>query len=86
MIGLTKSASTRGRAPAGTSRDRAAEIYQRYGAALYTQALLMLGNERMAEQVACDVIAEGFTAPRCGWRARTPHLIWPCRSCGAVRS
>jgi hypothetical protein len=49
--------------PAGVSRSLAAEIYHRHAAALYGQALLILGDEDMAGQVACDVIVGECARP-----------------------
>ena len=44
-------------APAPPGPDRSQVIYQRHAAALYRQALLMLGDLALAEDVVCDVIA-----------------------------
>jgi hypothetical protein len=54
MHGLGQGPATR----AGTSPDRAAEIYQRLAAPVYGQALLILGDEIVAERVTRDVIVE----------------------------
>ncbi len=43
-------------APAPPGPDRGQVIYQRHAAALYRQALLMLGDLALAEEVVCDVI------------------------------
>jgi hypothetical protein len=65
LIGLINRVSAPGSVPAdvATGRDRAAEIYDRYAAALYSQALLILGDKQLAEQVACDVILDELTEP-----------------------
>lgn len=55
-----------GRGPAtsaGTSPDVAAEIYQRLAAPVYGQALLILGDEIMAERVTRDVIVDEVARP-----------------------
>jgi len=41
-----------------TSRARSQVVYQRHAAALYRQALLMLDDPALAENVVCDVIAD----------------------------
>lgn len=47
-----------------TSSGRRQDLYQRYAAALYQQALLALGDQARAAQVVCDVlIEEGTRAP-----------------------
>jgi hypothetical protein len=48
---------------AGTSPDLATEIYQRLAAPVYGQALLILGDEIMAERVTRDVIVEEVARP-----------------------
>jgi hypothetical protein len=50
-------------APAGRAPDRDAEIYDRNVAAVYGQALLMLGNECLAGQVTWDVIVAECALP-----------------------
>jgi hypothetical protein len=47
--------------PAVASRAETPQIYQRYAAALYGQALLILGQKDEAEQVACDVMVDEST-------------------------
>lgn len=44
--------------PAATSRARGEVIYQRHAAALYGQALLMLDDSALAENVVCDAIVD----------------------------
>jgi DNA-binding CsgD family transcriptional regulator len=55
--------STRGTLPASASADRDAETSTRHTSAVYQQALLMLGDENLAGQVARDVIAGACTRP-----------------------
>lgn len=45
-------------APAPPGPDRSQVIYQRHAVALCRQALLMLGDLALAEDVVCDVIAD----------------------------
>jgi hypothetical protein len=47
--------------PDVASRAEAPQIYQRYAAALYGQALLILREKDQAEQVACDVMVDEST-------------------------
>jgi len=56
MPGPDKSAFTETNLGSSGPRDRAAEVYDRHAVAVYRQALLMLADEDMAGQVACDVI------------------------------
>jgi hypothetical protein len=49
---------------ASAARDRAADLYDRYAAALYRQAVLTLGDATLAEQAVCDVIAAECARPR----------------------
>jgi hypothetical protein len=65
MPGWGKDGTVRG--PAATSTDRRQDLYQRYAAGLYRQALLTVGDAALAEQVVCDVIVdEGAVAPARG--------------------
>jgi hypothetical protein len=62
MIGLDKT-RTAG-APSAPSRARREVIYQRHAAALYQQALLMLDDPALAENVVCDaIVGECALAP-----------------------
>jgi hypothetical protein len=45
-------------APGVASRARSEVIYQRHAAALYRQALLMLDDSTLAENVVCDAIVD----------------------------
>jgi hypothetical protein len=57
MLGLGKSGTVRGCATGSPARSRGADLYDRYAAGLYRQALLALGDPAAAEQVVCEVIA-----------------------------
>jgi hypothetical protein len=53
MLGLGKTGTVRASAAASSGRSR--DIYRRYAAALYTQALLTADDSALAEQVVYDV-------------------------------
>jgi len=57
MYGSAKNAVTGAAIPASPAGNRDTEIYDRHAAAVYRQALLMLDDESLAGQVACEVIA-----------------------------
>jgi hypothetical protein len=66
-----------GAVTAAACRARVPQIYQRYGPALYSQALLILGAKDLAERVAGDVIAAESTrlvVPQEGEQAATHRL------------
>jgi hypothetical protein len=56
MLGLGKTRTAGARAAA--SRTRREVIYQRHAAALYQQALLMLDDSAVAQNVVCDAIID----------------------------
>jgi hypothetical protein len=56
MPGWGKDGTVRG--PTATSTDRRQDLYQRYAAGLYRQALLTVGDAALAEQVVCDAIID----------------------------
>jgi hypothetical protein len=56
MLGLGKTGAVGALATA--SRARSQVIYQYHAAALYRQALLMLGDSALAEDVVCDAIVD----------------------------
>ena len=67
--------------------DLDADIYDRHADGLYRQALLTLGDARMAEQVVCDVIVDECTGSR---RRRvalaTRVTVCQCRRTGVARN
>jgi hypothetical protein len=65
-------ALTRDVTPASPAGDRAAEIYDRHAAAVYQQALLILGDESLAGQVARDVIVAECIVAECTVPAVSP--------------
>ena|SRR5579863_3217674 len=58
MIGLGKTRTAGAPAAAAASRACRETIYQRHAAALYQQALLMLDDSALAENIVCDAIAD----------------------------
>jgi hypothetical protein len=76
--------------PAGVSRGLATEVYHRHAATLYGQALLILGDEGMAEQVARDVIVDECarppTAPQDAADASRRLAVSVLRRCQGLRA
>jgi hypothetical protein len=56
MLGSSKTGAVRALVTAGSTRSRDADLYRRYAAGLYRQALLTRGDPAPAEHVVCDVI------------------------------
>jgi len=54
MLGLGKTGTVRASATASSARSR--DVYQRYAAGLYRQALLTLDDPALAEHVVSDVV------------------------------
>ena len=87
------SASARLQRSAVLSRRRAAELYDRYGTALYRQAYLTLGDQGQAEQVVCDVLVGECLRPAASL-GRSPETgrclavaaYWRCRELAAPRT
>jgi hypothetical protein len=63
MSGHAKKAPIGSSAPAGLPGARDAEIYDRHALTVYRQALLMLGDERLARRVAREVIVAECALP-----------------------
>ena len=55
MLGSGKTGAVRAFVAAGSARSRDADLYRRYAAGLYRQALLTRGDPALAEHVVCDV-------------------------------
>ena len=55
MLGSSKTGAVRVFVTAGSTRNRDADLYRRYAAGLYRQALLTRGDPALAEHVVCDV-------------------------------
>jgi hypothetical protein len=56
MLGSAKTGAVRAFVMGGSVRSRDADLYRRYAARLYRQALLTRGDPALAEHVVCDVI------------------------------
>ena len=56
MLGSGKTGADRAFVTASSARSRDADLYRRYAAGLYRQALLTRGDPAVAEHVVCDVI------------------------------
>jgi hypothetical protein len=91
MLGLGKIGGVRGGVTVSSVPGRSAQVYDRYAAGLYRQALLTLGDEAVAEQVVCDVIAgECALAPAPGYgqddtRYRLAEsAFWRCQELAAA--
>ena len=56
MLGSGKTSTVRASVTASSARSRDADLYRRYAAGLYWQALLTRGDPALAEHVVCDVI------------------------------
>ena len=56
MLGSSKTGAVRAFVTASSARSRDADLYRRYAAGLYRQALLTRGDPALAEHVVCDVI------------------------------
>jgi hypothetical protein len=56
MLGSGKTGAVRAFVTASSPRSRDADLYRRYAAGLYRQALLTRGDPALAEHVVCDVI------------------------------
>jgi hypothetical protein len=56
MLGSSKTGAARALVTVGSARSRDADLYRRYAAGMYRQALLARGDPALAEHVVCDVI------------------------------
>jgi len=56
MLGSGKTGAVRTFATASSARSRDADLYRRYAAGVYRQALLTRGDPALVEHLACDVI------------------------------
>ncbi len=56
MLGSSKTGRVRAFVAAGSARSRDNDLYRRYAAGLYRQALLSRGDPALAEHAVCDVI------------------------------
>jgi hypothetical protein len=58
MLGSGKTRAVRAVVTASSPRSQDADVYRRYAAALYRQALLTRGDPALPEHVVCDVIVD----------------------------
>ena len=56
MLGSGKTGAVRPFVTPSSARSRDADVYRRYAAGLYRQALLTRGDPALAEHVVCDVL------------------------------
>ena len=56
MLGSGKTGAVRALVTASSARGRSADLYRRYAAGVYRQALLTRGDPALPEHVVCDVI------------------------------
>jgi hypothetical protein len=58
MLGSGRTRAARAFAAASSPRSQAADVYRRYAAALYWQALLARDDPALADHAVCDVITD----------------------------
>jgi hypothetical protein len=58
MLGSGKTRAVRAVVTASSPRSQDADVYRRYAATLYRQALLTRGDPALPEHVVCDVIVD----------------------------
>ena len=64
MLGSGKTGAVRASVTASSVRSQDADLYRRYAAVLYRQALLTRGDPASAERVVCDVIVNAAALAR----------------------
>jgi len=69
MLGSGKTGAVRAFVTASSARSRDTDLYRRYAAALYRQALLTRGDPALAEHVVCDVIVNEAALARISGRS-----------------
>ena len=72
MLGWDKTKAVRAFVAAGSARSQDSDLYRRYAAALYRQALLTRGDPVLAERVVCDVIVNEAALARISEREDDP--------------
>jgi hypothetical protein len=70
MLGWGKAEAVRAFLTARSARSQDADLYRRYAAALYRQALLTRGDPVLAERVVCDVIVNEAALARISEREK----------------
>jgi hypothetical protein len=91
MLGSGKTGTVRAFVAASSVRNRDADLYRRYAAALYRQALLTRGDPAVAEHVVCDVVVNEAALARIPERREddahhglTESVLWHCRQLPAA--
>jgi hypothetical protein len=91
MLGSGKTGAVRARVAASSVRSRDADLYRRYAAALYWQALLTRGDPAVAEHAVCDVVVNEAALARIRKRGEdeahrplTESILWHCRQLPAA--
>ena len=70
MLGSGKTGAVRAFVTVSSARSRDADLYRRYAAGLYRQALLTRGDPVLAEHVVCDVIVNEAALARIAERSQ----------------
>jgi hypothetical protein len=86
MLGSGKTRAVRALVTASSPRSRDADLYRRYAAALYRQALLTRGDPTLAEHVVGDVIVDECALAPIPERARyrlTESVLRRCHQLAA---
>jgi hypothetical protein len=90
MLGSGKTGAVRAFVTPSSARSRDADVYRRYAAGLYRQALLTRGDPALAEHVVCDVLVNEAAVARILERGeedahhpRTESLLRRCRQLAA---
>jgi hypothetical protein len=84
MLGSGKTRAVRAIVTASSPRSQDADVYRRYAAALYRQALLTRGDPALPEHVGCDVIVDEYALAAIAERedeARYRPTEWVLRRC-----
>jgi hypothetical protein len=72
MLGWGKTQAVRDFVAARSARSQDSDLYRRYAAALYRQALLNRGDSALAERIVCDVIVNEAALARISGREDDP--------------
>jgi hypothetical protein len=90
MLGSGKTGAVRAFVMGSSLRSRDADLYRRYAAGLYRQALQTRGDPALAEHVVCDVIVNEAALARISERSEddaryrlTGSVLWRCQQLAA---
>jgi hypothetical protein len=78
MLGWGKTNAVRAFVAARSARSQDSDLYRRYAAVLYRQALLTRGDPALAERVVCDVIVNEAALARISEREDHPGWGHQC--------